>query len=136
MEPPRCSRLPGAAYKHRAPCVALQTRLARAGCRNACDQGPACCVRTLPKSAIRYSFVAPLCSLLLRMRGLLCSLFGGVGEGGFANPEAVVVCFDPRGEAFLVTGAVAVHDAPEFFPVDLAVVVRLPFFVPFQVGVG
>src|SRR5471030_2287386 len=74
----------------------------------------------------------PLCSLLLRARGL----FGGVGEGGFANPEAVVVCLDSSGEAFLVARAVAVHDAPEFFPVDLAVVVRLPFFVPLQVGIG
>src|SRR5471032_363756 len=118
MAPPKCSRLPGAACRRRAPCAARPLRPVRAGCRNACGRGPVCCARTLPRSAIRYSFVAPLplCSLLLRARGL----FGGVGDGGFANPEAVVMCFDSRGEAFLVAGAVAVHDTPEFFPVDFA----------------
>ncbi len=44
--------------------------------------------------------------------------------------------FHPGGEALLVARAVAVHHAPEFFPVDRAVVVRTARLVPFQVRIG
>src|ERR1700675_2135712 len=73
-----------------------------------------------------------LCGVLLSTRGL----FPGVGEGGFSDPEPRVVCFQARGEPLLVAWAVAIHDAPDLFPIDLAIVMCLPFFVPFQVGIG
>ncbi|CAM2148529.1 hypothetical protein PT2222_200004 [Paraburkholderia tropica] len=59
-----------------------------------------------------------------------------MGEGGFAHPRAFVVRLHARAEALAVARAVAVDDAPEFFPVDRAVVVVAARLVPFQVGVG
>src|ERR1700751_1180096 len=56
--------------------------------------------------------------LLLRSPALLFA----VGEGGFTDPCAVLMRLDPRSEAFLVAGTVAVDDAPELVPIDLAVV--------------
>jgi hypothetical protein len=69
---------------------------------------------------------------------LLCALtlFFGVGEGGFAHPGSLVMGFDAGCEALAVARAVAVHDTPEFFPVDVAVVVMATRLVPFEVRVG
>src|ERR1039457_6112800 len=35
-------------------------------------------------------------------------------------------------QSFFIAGAIAIHHAPEFFPVDLSKIIMLSFLIPFQ----
>src|SRR5262245_16509178 len=82
-----------------------------------------------------FGIVTP--SLRRDLRGLPSSaaLFG-ISKRCLAHPGAFVPRFLPSGEAFPVHRATALHDAPEFVPVDRPEIMALLFLVPPEIGVG
>src|SRR5580692_11500636 len=66
----------------------------------------------------------------------LILLLGRVGEGGLADPGALVVGRPAAGEALGVAGAVARDDGLELVPVDRAEVVVAALGVPAEVRIG
>src|ERR1700722_15112834 len=67
---------------------------------------------------------------------VLIGVFRRVGEGGLADPGALVVGRLTLGEALGVAGAVAGYHGLELVPVDRAEVVVAARLVPAPLGVG
>ena len=91
-------RLPGGAYRRRAPSGSPSPRRRRAGCRSACGPARSCCARTLPQGPFG-SIGAHLMPPSARV-----ALSRWVGASPLAHPGAVVPGLDAVGEAFAVAG--------------------------------
>ena len=63
-------------------------------------------------------------------------MLSSIGQSSGAHPLPVVMRFYTSSQTLLVAGPIAVDGVPKLIPIDLAVIVVLTFFVPFQIRVG